>query len=185
MRPQGSAEQLESRRRLAVRLLEAGDGPSEVAELVDATVRSVQRWRRAADLAAVPQPGRPPKLSDEQSAEVVSWLSRSPTAFGFATERWTAPRVAGLIEARLGVAMHPRYLNRWLLRHGDLTPQIPQRRPAERDDAGVERWRRRVWPRIKKTRRTPGLRWRSATRRGSCCSRWSAPRWRHAGRRRC
>ena len=184
MRPQGSAEQLESRRRMAVRLLDAGHESSEVAELVEATVRSVQRWRVAADLAAVPQSGRPPKLTDGQTAQVVSWLARSATAFGFATERWTAPRVAELIEARLSVAMHPRYLNRWLTRHGDFTPQIPQRRPAERDEAAVERWRRHEWPRIKKTPRMPARPWRSPTRRVSCCSRWSERRWPRAARRR-
>ena len=176
---------MESRRRMAVRLLDAGHEPSEVAELVDATVRSLRRWRLATDLSAVPQPGRPPKLSDGQTAEVVSWLAQSPTAFGFATERWTAPRVAELVDKRLHVVMHPRYLNRWLLRHGDLTPQIPQRRPAERDEAEIEHWRRREWPRIKKTPRTPARPWRSATRRDSCCFRWSARRSRRAGTRRC
>src|SRR6187200_3250181 len=108
MRPQGSAAELESRRRLAVRLLDNGLDPAEVADLVEATVRSVQRWRVAGDLTAVPQSGRPPKLTPRQSAQVLGWLDRRPSAFGFATERWTAPRVADLVARRLGVAMHPR-----------------------------------------------------------------------------
>lgn len=47
MRPQGSAEQLEQRRRWAVRLLEEGLDPPEVAQILGATVRSVQRWDAA------------------------------------------------------------------------------------------------------------------------------------------
>lgn len=133
-----------------MRLLEGGVDPPEVAAAVDATVRSVQRWRAAADLSAVPAPGRPPKLTRGQTREVVGWLARPPADFGFATDRWTAPRVAAVVARRLGVAMHPRYLNRWLARHGDLTPQVPRLRAAERDEAVVERWRRVAWPRIKR-----------------------------------
>ena len=144
---------MESRRRLAVRLLDAGHESSEVAELVDATVRSVQRWRLASDLAAVPQPGRPPKLSGDQAAEVVSWLSRSPTAFGFATERWTAPRVAAVLAERLGVDMNHRYLNDWLRVRG-VTPQVPPRVPRERDEGRIAAWLAHAWPGIKKRRST-------------------------------
>jgi transposase len=176
MRPQGSAERLECRRRLAVRLLGQGLDPPDVAAAVGATARSVQRWRAdagaageaAAALAAVRHPGAEPKLTAAQTREVLSWLARGPGDFGFVGERWTAPRVAGVIARAFGVSMNRRYLNRWLLRHGGFTPQLPQRRPLERDEGAIARWLRVDWPRIKK--RPPGSarRWASATRPGSC-----------------
>jgi len=150
MRPQGSAAELESRRRLAVRLLDGGLDPPEVADVVEATVRSVQRWRSAKDLEAIPQCGRPPKLTSRQTAQVLAWVDGHATDFGFTTDRWTAPRVAQLLRQRLGVAMNPRYLNRWLARHGGITPQVPARQAAERDEALIARWQRVVWPHIKR-----------------------------------
>ena len=176
MRPQGSADQLECRRRLAIRLLDQGLDPPEVAAAVGTTVRSVQRWRAdaaglgesSAALAAVPHPGATAKLTCEQVAGVRAWLARDPGDFGFVGERWTAPRVAELIAREFRVSMNHRYLNRWLLRHGGFTPQLPQRRPAERDEVAVARWVGVEWPRIKKRPPAWAPRWHSATRPASC-----------------
>ena len=65
------------------------------------------------------------------------WLADSPTEYGFATELWSAPRLARLIEQEWGVCFHPAYLTTWLRRRG-YTPQKP--RPgqrAEHDDAAI------------------------------------------------
>jgi len=47
MRPSGTAEQLEKRRRQAIALLRAGTPYREVARLVRAAVSSVVRWQQA------------------------------------------------------------------------------------------------------------------------------------------
>jgi transposase len=154
-----TAEIVEFSRRAAVRGIRQGHAQSDVAGLLGVSLRTVQRWWQAwraegaAAFAAVSGRGRPPKLSDGQADRVLAWLGRSPTEFGFDTERWTAPRVAELVERELGVRMHPRYLNDWLRRRG-VTPQLPARRPRERDDDLIERWKRWQWPRIKKRRGT-------------------------------
>ena len=146
---------LEYQRFLALARLDDGFEPREVADFLEVSVRSVQRWARARGcdgeeaLGARPQTGRPLKLDRSQAARVISWLEKNPCDLGFATQRWTAKRVAELIERELGVRMNSRYLSDWLRRHG-VTPQIPIRVAQERDDAEVSRWARRVWPRIKK-----------------------------------
>ena len=151
-----TAESLERVRRMAVDRVADGWPPEEVAEFLGVSERSVWRWVAAhrgggeAALAARPGRGRPPKLSPDQAAATLGFLGRSPTAYGFATERWTAPRVARVVERELGVRLNHRYLNDWLRRHGDVTPQVPQTRAAERDEAGIARWLRREWPRVKK-----------------------------------
>jgi transposase len=156
MRPHGNPALLEYRRELAARLSEAGHDSGEIAEVLEADVRSVQRWLRAvrldpASLAAQAHPGPPPRLSDAQTRRVLSWLDHDATEFGFANAWWTAPRLASVLRREMGVAMNPRYLNDWARRHG-VTPQAPHRVPRERDQALIDGWVRHQWPRIKKRR---------------------------------
>jgi transposase len=154
-----TAQMLEQVRLLAVLRLAEGWTPQDVAEFLGVSMRSVRRWRHdvrlrgEAGLAPKPGRGRTPKLDDEQAARVLSWLDHSALDLGFATERWTAPRLASLIAQRLGVQFNHRYLNDWLQRHG-ITPQVPQRQPRERKQAVIDAWVRYQWPRIKKRRVT-------------------------------
>jgi transposase len=48
MRPKGSAEALEMRRMIAVRMLQAGRGVREVSRLVGVSPASVSRWKKSA-----------------------------------------------------------------------------------------------------------------------------------------
>src|SRR5437870_13741911 len=114
-----SAAQL---RELAVVMMLEGDSPQEVADILDVNQSSAWRWLKRwreegpAGLLTKPGQGRPPKLNDNQAEQVLGWLEKSPCDFGFATERWTAPRVAALIEQSFGVQMNHRYINDWLSR---------------------------------------------------------------------
>ena len=150
-----------------------GYDAAEVAAFLGVHVASVHRWvarHRAggdAALAAVPHPGASPKLTARQADRVLSWVrDRSPAAFGFATERWTARRVAAVVADRLGVRFNHRYLNDWLGRRG-ISPQLPQRVPRERDEAAVARWLAVDWPAIKRGRRQRARPSCSPTSRGS------------------
>jgi transposase len=157
MRTRGSAEELERRRRLAVQRVHEGKRPAQVAEFLGVHPSSVRAWWKAYQqygdkaLAAKPHPGRPPKLTLTRERQILNWLRKNPQSFGFATELWTAPRVAQVIERKFGVHFHPRYLNEWLTARG-ITPQKPQTVPRERDDDAIQRWRRHQWPRIQNAR---------------------------------
>ena len=155
MRPKGSAEALEVRRRLAGRLLEQGRGIREVARLVNASSSSVERWKAALDqggpsaLDAKPHPGRTPLLTPARKEELVDILLEGPLAAGYATDLWTLRRVADTISRRFGVSYHPGHV--WyLLRDLGWSPQKPERRARERDEEAIARWRSQDWPRIKK-----------------------------------
>lgn len=142
---------------LAVQRLAEGYDVGEVADFLGVDPRSVRRWLAAwqqhgpAGLRARPVSGRPPKLSHTQEKIVRRWLADAPTEHGFATDLWTAPRLAQLIEQAFSVHFHPVYLAVWLRQRG-YTPQKPQRKARERDDAAIARWLARDWPRIKKRR---------------------------------
>src|SRR5262245_51074974 len=150
-----TSQELEKRRRLAVERVNAGYSQVEVAEFLGVSDRSVRRWMKTyrdggqTALAAKPRPGRPTHLTPEQTQQVLGWFRYSPKAFGFATELWTARRVAQLIEERFGVSFHARYLNAWLTQRG-ITPQKPQKQARERDQIRIDRWIAFDWPRILK-----------------------------------
>ena len=154
-----TAQVAEQLRLLAVLRVAEGWSQRFTARFMGTTPRSIRRWQRSlrldgeAGLLSKHRCGRPPKLQDQQAEQVLRWLDRSPRDFGFTTERWTAPRLASLIEQRLGIHFNHRYLSAWLRRHG-ITPQLPQRRPRERNQAVIDAWVRYQWPRIKKRRAT-------------------------------
>jgi transposase len=157
MRTTGSPAELEHRRRLAVERVLDGYSTVEVADFLGVDPSSVRRWVAAfrrqgvAGLAARPVTGRPPKLTTTQEKIVRRWLDGSPTEHGFATELWTAPRLAQIIEQEWGIPFHPDYLTAWLRQRG-FTPQKPRRKARERDDEAIARWLAKDWPRIKKRR---------------------------------
>jgi len=109
------------------------------------------RQHGAAGLAAHPVPGRPPKLTPTQEKIVCRWLTDNPTEHGFATELWTAPRLALLVAQEFGIRFHPDYLTTWLRQRG-YTPQKPRRVHRERNDEAIAGWLAQDWPRIKKRR---------------------------------
>jgi len=158
MRPSGTPQALERRRRRALHLLGEGLSPVEVARQVGVDRRSVRRWKAAARhggaqaLTAKPAAGRPRRLGAKELRRVRGWLLRGAQAAGWPTELWTCPRVAWLIEQRLGVHYHPAHVSRIL--HGlGFSPQQPTRRAVERDEERILAWIEQDWPRVKKTLR--------------------------------
>jgi transposase len=138
---------------LAVQRVREGHAPALVAKFLGVHPASVRNWWKAyrqhgdAALKAKPHPGRAPKLTPARQGQVLGWLRKNPKSFGFPTELWSAPRIAQVIQRKWGVEFHPRYLNEWLTARG-ISPQKPQRRPRERDDAAIQHWLRYQWPRI-------------------------------------
>ena len=145
MRPTGSAQELEVRRRLAVRMLKAGKGVTEVAGLVGCAQSSVSRWKKALEeggeeaLRAKPHPGRKPRLSTKQKERLVKILLKGPRAAGFETDLWTCSRVAKVIRKAFGVRYHPDHV--WkILKSLGWSYQKPERRARERDEEAISRW---------------------------------------------
>jgi transposase len=157
MRPKGSPQELEARRRRAMELLDQGQRPADVARIVGVTRSAVSQWKKrfqrrgAAGIAARPHPGGTPKLSASQQRRLARRLLAGAEKAGFATPLWTLSRVAELIRREFGVTYDPSGI--WhLLRRMGWSCQKPQRRAREMDEAAVQRWRTRDWPRIKKSR---------------------------------
>jgi transposase len=155
MRPKGSAEELERRRRRAMTLLDEGMKPAAVARAVGTSRASVTRWRQAVEaggqkaLKSKPHPGGTCRLTVGQRRRLIRLLLRGPRKHGYGTELWTLARVAEVIAVTFGVEYHPSAV--WhILRAMDWSCQKPERRARERDEEAIARWRQQDWPRIKK-----------------------------------
>lgn len=161
MRPQGTPQQLERRRRQAIRLLKAGNSLSAVARALSASKSSVCRWYEAykkkgrVGLRPKPTPGRPPKLREPQKRRLAKLLVAGPVAAGHRTDLWTLKRVAQVIRKQFRIHYHPNHV--WRLLQGmGWSCQKPERRALQRDDAAIATWKRSRWPHIKKRRTTGG-----------------------------
>ena len=152
MRPEGSAEELERRRRRAVQLVDAGERPGVVARILGVTPSSLSRWRRLAHLpdglVAKPLLGPKPRLSDEHLTALEVLLNQGAVAHGWPNHLWTAQRVAVLIRRHFGVIYHPEHVRKMLKRRLGWTSQKPQKHARECNDKEVERWIADDWPRI-------------------------------------
>lgn len=155
MRPIGSADELERRRRRAVRLLEDGESPARIARFLGCSRSSIYRWKEQAargpeGLAARPHPGRPRRLSPGQHRQLESLLRQGARAHGWTNDLWTAARVAEVIRRTFRERFHVEHVRKIVKRRLGWTSQKPERRARERDEAEVEHWKREEFPRIKK-----------------------------------
>jgi transposase len=132
-----------------------GHSNVDVAAACGASLSGVKAWKRAwreggeAALAARPHPGPEPRLSIENLEQLERVLLGGARKAGFDSDLWTCSRVAEVIEQRFGVSYHPDHVSRILHKLG-WSCQKPERRARERDEARIEQWRKREWPRIKK-----------------------------------
>ena len=101
-------------------------------------------------MQAEPHPGPTPKLSAKQRQQLVALLLKGAEAHGYRTGLWTLARVAEVIQKRFGVTYDISGV--WHVLHKlGWSCQKPERRARERDEAAIAQWRRRDWPRIKKS----------------------------------
>jgi transposase len=159
MRPHGSPQELERRRKRAVELLAQGLSLTEVARRVGASVSAVWRWRDAyatggqVALAPKPVPGRPRKLDPSEHPRLWEILLEGAMAHGFANDLWTCKRIARVIRREFRVKYHPSHV--WkILREAGWSCQVPERRAIQRDEEAIAHWKRYKWPAIKKSRKT-------------------------------
>ena len=137
------------------RMLLSGKNPREVADAVGVSRQTAYSWRAIVEqqgfeaLRQLNRGGRPGALSDEDKDWLVQALLDGPKAHGFATELWTIQRVRRLITERFGIAFSSVHVWRLLGQLG-FSSQKPKTRALERNEAEIERWRKRRWPALKK-----------------------------------
>lgn len=155
MRPKGSPEELERRRRWAVRLLEQGECPSDISRILGVARSSLYRWKKMAQggpqgLDSRPIRGRPRSMSPLDHRRLEFLLMAGATAHGWANDLWTARRVRQVILRHFGIRYHVEHVRHILTNRLGWSCQRPQILARERDEEAIERWKRKDFPRIKK-----------------------------------
>jgi len=149
--PRAAKEQL---RLAAVKRVEAGESPEQVAAGLGINRRTIYRWLSAYHyggeeaLKARPIPGKPPKLDGKQMQKLARILrARNPLQLGFPFALWTLAMVRELIRREFGVRLSEVSVGRVLRRLG-FSPQRPLYRAWQQDPVLVARWRETDYPRI-------------------------------------
>lgn len=148
----------EGRRLRAWQLYQQGWKQKDIAGALGVTQGAVSQWIKKAKTQGVhalrhqPPPGRPPKLSQEQKAQLPAMLAQGAEAFGFRGHVWTTKRVAQMIKKVLGVSYHRGHCSR-LLRALKYSQQKPIRRATQRDETAILTWKQQRWDELKKSQR--------------------------------
>jgi transposase len=147
-----SARQQRERQKAAAYVLQKkGMSCRDVARVVGTSKSTVSRWRREKPVTKQSQQivGRQCKLSESQIRRLKKELLKGALKQGYETDYWTLGRIAELIERKFKV----RYVSSavwYLMDRQGWSCQKPQRVAIQRNEPEIERWRRYVFPQLKK-----------------------------------
>lgn len=138
----------------SIRLFKERKRADEIADFFGVTVDAVYKWKRKhkekgiEGLKSKKAKGKKPTLDESDKLQILSFLEKSATEFGFETQLWNCKRVQQVIKERLYKSIS--ISNLWsTLRKWKLSPQIPEKEYAEKDQRKVDQWLRVEWPKIK------------------------------------
>jgi transposase len=147
----------------SVAAVEQGKTHQKVSELFGIARGTITKWvqikkRSGIDGLKSRKRGRPPasRLKGHQAATIVRIITdRCPEQVKLPFALWTREAVQMLIERRYSIRLSiwtiGRYLHAW-----GFSPQKPQRKAYERNDAEVQHWLTHQYPAIKRTAKTEG-----------------------------
>lgn len=130
----------------------------DMAREYDVNRSSINRWMGWYNAMGVNgletgvPPGATPRLSEEQTHELIQLIETGPISAGYSSGVWTGPMIADLIEERFGVRYHNHHIPRLLHKLG-FSVQRPRKRLARADSDAQDIWIRKKFPAIKKKRK--------------------------------
>lgn len=149
----------EEKRRTAISLWKKSVPTSEISEVLEVSIRSVQLWivkYKQCGLKGLKGKPRGNKegtgrtLTEDQESHVKRLITdKYPEQLKLDYVLWTRKAVMELIEKEYGISMPIRTVGEYLKRWG-MTPQKPQKRAYEQRAPEVKQWLEEDYPAIKK-----------------------------------
>lgn len=149
---------LERRRLAAGTLFKKGLSQAEVARRCKVSPEAARKWHAAwknggiRSLKSKGKPGPTATLTPWKIARIECALVKGPLAYGYHTELWTLERIRRVIKDTTGHTYGTTHTWRIMTRVLGWTAQKPETRAKERDEEGIRRWKRYVWPQVKRGR---------------------------------
>ena len=144
-----------AKRLRAVMMNSEGHTSGELAQILQAPRSKVSEWLQRYQTDGIDgllegvRSGRPAELTEKQQQQLGDILDSGPVAYGLDSGIWTSPMIAWVIEEEFGVQYHPGHVRKLLPAWG-FSVQRPRRILARADVAAQDRWRRRIYPNLKK-----------------------------------
>jgi len=143
-------------KRIHAVLLSNQEMPStEISKIIHTPRQNISEWLRNYErhgydgLLEGQRSGRPSGLSEQQLIELGDIIDSGPIAYGFTTAIWTSIMIRDIIYDEFSVKYHPGHVRK-LLHALDFSVQKPKRILARADEEEKNRWRRYIYPNIKK-----------------------------------
>lgn len=157
-----SPDQQEELRRRAVSMVQKGVPPTEVADLLGTSIRSVFHWMARYrsggwhGLRTGSRSGRPAKLDAADMRYIYDTVTEGdPRQEGFPFALWTLKMIGSFIRRELGVELSRWSISR-LLKQMGLSVQRPVWRSWQQDAEAVKRWQSRQFPALRAYARRTG-----------------------------
>lgn len=146
---------LEQRRLKAIGLYQKGQTQYQIAKQLDVSFEAVSNWVEIYQKGGIKalktkgHPGPKSQLTDKDRSKIKAAILKGPNAYGYDTGIWTLERIAAVIRKLAKTTLKTTQTWRVVTSLG-FSCQKPERRAKERNEADIQSWKLKTFPRLKK-----------------------------------